>query len=118
LNGLPITIDLSPLLGKELVQVCIGAFQFILNFDADVRIAVEGTCVYCSPKDVPIEIDNYREQASLLCSLVGTQISSAERDSNGGLDLHFANGATLQILNSSHEYESFQVHVGQQFYVA
>lgn len=117
MNGLPITIDLSPLIGRLLSQVCFGEFQFILNFDADVRIAVESKCVYDSPSGT-FEIENYLDESSRLCKLIGNQVISAKRDVEGGLLLRFANESGLRILNSNPEYESFQVHIKQNTYVA
>lgn len=118
MNGLPITIDLVALIGRELIQVCIGAFQFILNFDVDVRIAVESSCVYNSASGASTKIINYSEGASRLCELIGMQVASADRGGDGGLILRFTNGAKLQILNSNLEYESFQVHIKPHTYVA
>jgi len=118
MNGLPNTIDLDPLLGKELIQLCFGAFQLILNFDCDARIAVESICIYETASGTLTEIQNYSEGASQLCKIIGAQVSLAERDPDGGLILRFANGDCLRIKNSNHEYESFQIHIEQRIYVA
>ena len=118
MNGLPVKVKFDQLLENELTQICFGTFQFILNFEGSVQIAVESICVYESASGVLDEIQNYSEGASQLCQLIGDKVLSAERDVEGGLILSFKSGAKLQIKNSNKDYESFQIHLGQQTYVA
>lgn len=118
MNGLPASIDLQPLIGKEVVQICFGCFQLILNLEGNIRIAIESICVCRLATGYEFEAHNYCQEATHLCKLMAEHVSFAHRDVDGGLVLGFTNGIELQIKNSNLEYESFQIHIGQQIHVA
>lgn len=118
MNGLPININLEQLSGAELQQICIGNYQCILNFDKDITISIESDCLFYSSKGEKFTMSNYAKEASVLCSLIGNRISCANRNDDGGLIIKFSNHAILYILNSSYEYESFQLTIHGHLYVA
>lgn len=119
MQGLPEGVDLRPLAGAMVSQVCISSAQFILRMDSEAHIDVESTCRYRrSSGGVAIEISSYASAAASLCELLGDSIRSAGRDRDGGLSIEFASGAVLQVMNDNREYESFQVHLPPHVYVA
>lgn len=118
MKGLPPTLDLSPLVGAQVSQICFGAFQCIFNFDVAVRIAVESTCIYTGPSGAVTSVRSFPQAAAELCELIGISVQGAFRENSGGLLLQFMNGATLRVLNDNKEYESFQIHVSNTVYVA
>jgi hypothetical protein len=118
MNGLPLGIDLTPLFGRVVMQICFGEFQFILHFDRSVRIGVESKCVLVSACGVSKEITDYTGEASHLCELIGKEVTWAGRGECGGVNFKFSDGSSLQILNSNQEYESFQIHLEDMIFVA
>jgi hypothetical protein len=109
--GLKKEIDLSFLDGRELIQVAIGLYHTSFRFDEDVAISVEGEFRYF---DGQAEWIWKSEQAAALIaaktvSLLGATIQSFEGQGNGTLSLVFSNGQRLTILDSSKEYESYDI---------
>lgn len=118
MNGLPPSVDLTPIIGAEIIQICFGKFQFALNFDLEVRIVVESTCIYISSLGASEIIEDYPKAASQLCELLGLQVEGIERSIDGGVVLKMTGGKRLEILNSSRTYESFQIEIGKLLHVA
>ncbi len=118
MNGLPRSIDLTGLIGAHLIQLCFGENEFQIHLDSDAKIVVESRVTMRSGPSGETRIDDYAQAASVICSLLGTQIQFATRTDDGGLLLRFDSGTELRVLNSNTEYESFQVHLGGHIYVA
>lgn len=118
MQGLSPSVDLQPIVGAKVSQVCFSTFQCIFSFDIDARISVESSCVYTAPSGATATVTEYARAARELCELLDASVLSATREADGGLTLRFSDGATLRILNDNQEYESFQVHVGKSVYVA
>jgi len=118
MNGLPKDINLNPLIGAELLQVCVGRFQYILNFDLDISISTECRCWFITEQGEKLVISDNVENASIVCSLINHSVTYAGIDSYGGLLLKFSNHATLHILNDTENYEAFQLNIKGSLYVA
>ncbi len=118
MDGLRADIDLSPLIDLELFQVCIGKYQFTLNFDKNVSISIGCDCLYDSGGGEKLSISDYVENATLLCGLIGCAMSHATRTDDGGLLIKFSNGATLHLLNDTPYYEAFQLDIHGNLFVA
>ena len=118
MNGLPAAADLSPMVGATVLQLCFGEFQMVINCDRAIRIAVESQCQYRDPHQVETVIESYRTAAAPLCGVIGQVIVHARRQSDGGLSLKFANGSALEIRNNNSSYESVQLHLGDDIFVA
>ena len=109
--GLKKEIDLSFLTGRELIQVAIGSFQVQFHFDEDVAVSVEGEFRYFDGQQEWI----WRQQPSLAhvaartVAMLGASITSFEGSENGTLSITFSNGHRLTILDSSKEYESYDI---------
>jgi hypothetical protein len=117
MNGLPSDLDLTPLVGTSVNQICFGMHQLQIHFDERSGVFVESPVVFSGIEgDIPI--DDYAIDASLLCRLLGGRVIEATRDSQGGLILRFDGGNALHVLNDGPNFESFQVRLPGQFYVA
>ena len=118
MNGLPENIDLNKLTGVELLQISIGRFQCILNFDKNINISIESECLLFPIQGEKIVVSNYVENAAHLCNLIGNNILNTERGDDGGLLIKFSNNVFFRIFNSNTDYESFQLNIQGHLYVA
>jgi hypothetical protein len=109
--GLRKDIDLSFLVGRELEQVAIGVYQIIFGFDEDVRISVESQFRYFDGQQESAwkPEPGAAQIASQTVSLLGAVVQTFKADENGTLSLLFSNGQRLTILDSSKEYESYDI---------
>src|ERR1700761_9205259 len=109
--GLGKEIDLRFLTGREVIQIAIGSFQVQFHFDGDVVISVEAEFRYFDGQDEwtwrqePIS----SQIAARTVALLGASITSFEADGSGTLALLFSNKHRLTILDSSKEYESYDI---------
>ena len=109
--GLKKEIDLSFLAGRELIQVAIGAYQVQFAFDEDVTISIESEFRYFDGKAEGI----WRPEpgsasiAARAVALLGTTIKGFESSENGTLAINFSNSHRLTMLDSSSEYQSYDI---------
>jgi hypothetical protein len=109
--GLKKEIDLSFLTGRELIQLAIGVYQVQFGFDEDVRISVESEFRYFDGQAEWI----WRPEpgscsiAARAVALLGATIESFGSNIDGTLTLAFSNERRLTILDSSREYESYDI---------
>lgn len=117
MNGLSANVDLTPLSGVRVIQLCFGENELQLRFDTGARAVVESVVVYRDAAALELRTSKYSEAAAVLCRMLGQQVLSAARETDGGLYLRFENGDELRILNDSAKYESFQLHIAGQTHV-
>jgi len=109
--GLNNEIDLSFLAGRELIQLAIGVYQIQFGFDEDVRISVESEFRYFDGQSE----STWRPEpgsplvAARAVALLGASIETFESNADGTLTLAFSNKHRLTILDSSREYESYDI---------
>src|SRR5579871_1407834 len=101
--GLPKDKDLGFLVGRELVQVCIGLHQTVLAFDQDTSISVE-----CEFEILDRTGDRSSDKARFL-ALLASHIATVENRGAGELVLCFSDGASVRIRDSNPNYESYQI---------
>jgi hypothetical protein len=109
--GLKKEIDLSFLTGRELIQLAIGVYQIQFSFDEGVRISVESEFRYFDgqaewtwrPEPGSYSI------AARAGALLGATIDSFGSHIDGTLTLAFSNQHCLTLLDSSQEYESYEI---------
>src|SRR6267378_441565 len=95
--GLSKDLDLNFLNGREVVQVAIGVYQIQFKyFDGQEEWIWK-------PEPGAAQI------AARTVSLLSATIQNFDRQENGTLILTFSNGGRLTILDSSREYESYQI---------
>jgi Family of unknown function (DUF6188) len=109
--GLKKDIDLSFLNGRELIQIAIGLYHISFRFDDDVAISVEAEFSYFDGqaewtwKQEP----NSVEVAARTVALLGHTIQTFESKTDGSLKLEFSNGQRLTMIDSSKDYESYDI---------
>src|SRR5215470_1745864 len=111
MHGLSSDIDLSFLKGRELGQVAIGQYQVQFGFDEDVRISVEGQFSYFDEhgESVWTPSPDAVTVASKTVALLGATIESFHAQPNGTLVLNFSNAHQLILVDSSKEFESYDI---------
>jgi hypothetical protein len=109
--GLSKDIELSFLIRREVIQVAIGIYQIIFGFDEDVKISVQAQFKYFDGKTESVWIPEpgSAQIAARTVALLGATIESFKSYENGTLALMFSNGHRLNILDSSKEYESYDI---------
>jgi len=109
--GLKKEIDLSFLTGCEFIQLAIGVYQVQFGFDEDVRISVESEFRYFDGQAEWIwrPEAGFSSIAARAVALLGATIESFGSNIDGTLTLAFSNQHRLTILDSSKEYESYDI---------
>lgn len=116
--GLPKDIDLSFLVGKTIIQVCVGFNELILNLDeGQISICIQSVCAYHSEDGPTLEIEAYPVSASTICGLLGKPIIQAQSEENGTLTLKFLGGSVFTIYDDDKQYESYQIKHGDKLIV-
>jgi hypothetical protein len=111
-------VDLSFLIGQELIQVCVGANELILNFQANARITVLSDFIAGGPDRESQRYSRPSEGAPAVFPLLHQSIIQARATESGGLLLVFVSGAFLEVCETSAEYESFWIsHDGRNLIV-
>lgn len=118
MNGLPEDIDLSPIVGRQLVQLRFGAWNVGFEFDGPVRVVVESTILICGKDGASRRIEDFRAGASDLCRLIGLNVVGADRSSAGGITLQMSSGDVVDLENSVTAHEAFQLYIGDRTFVA
>ena len=109
--GLRKDIDLQFLKGRELEQIAIGLYQVIFSFDENVAISVEGQFKFFdgSREWIWKQEPNCTEAAAKTVALLGQNIERFEAHEDGTLILSFGSNKRLTILDSSKEYQSYDI---------
>lgn len=110
MHGLPKNVDLSFLLNKDLLQICIGQNETILNFDDGVSICIE-TEIHCESTDgTAITCTGASDVGSRLAAFLACSVVEATGQEDGTLRLKFSNGGSVEIRDNSKQYESYVIH--------
>jgi Family of unknown function (DUF6188) len=104
MNGLPKDTDLTFLIGRQLVQVAVGAFQIQLHFDANVSVSIESDSELDGAL-APVGV----EAARRLLGLIGEVVTDARSIAERHLGITFSNGATLTVLENDEPFESYSI---------
>lgn len=115
--GLPPDFDPGFFVGAELVQVCIGASDLILNFEPDVSLTITSSVAYAPAVGAARNFENLADAGRAISVLLGESITSAEAAGGGTLRLGFRSGAAIDIFDDSDQFESYLVKHGQQVIV-
>ena len=107
--GLPEGIDLGFLQNRQLLQVCIGLNEAILNFDDELSITIM-TDIYHEATDGKVAVyEQCPFSASMLSQFLGCSIVEATWNTEGALRMRFSNGDSLEIRDDSKVYECYQI---------
>jgi len=109
--GLKKEIDLRFLNGRELIQVAVGLYHISFRFDEDIAISAEADFRYFDGMAEWIwrPEPSSSQVAARTLALLGTTVASFESNVNGTLALTFSNGHRLTMLDSSKEYQSYDI---------
>lgn len=115
--GLPDDLDLGFLVGTTLLQVCIGANEVILKFDADICITIETRFRIRDANGHDAVYDNAPSAAVSLVAILSDSIAEVRGKQDGTLRLSFSKSAVLELYDSSKEFESYQIQHGKHIHV-
>jgi hypothetical protein len=109
--GLSQDVDLKFLNARQVEQVRIGEDEVIFVFDEDVTITAYSQFGFSDgQKEWTWKPEPDAAQiAARTVSLLGSTIESFVGQENGTLSLAFSNGQRLTFLDSSKEYESYDI---------
>lgn len=109
-------VDLSFLVGRELIQVSIGIYQVIFGFVGDLTISVEDCFEIEEPsRRITWIPEAVREAAQAVC-LLGRNTEGIRR-SDSVIELSFSGGYSLRIRPTNTNYESFQINNRGKLYI-
>lgn len=94
--------SLDHYLGKELIQVCIGKYQLILNFENDISISVESKMLFNEHIWIP---DSSSLPYDLLIGFTITSIKISEVEE---LEI-ISKDSSIRILKNAEGFESYQI---------
>jgi hypothetical protein len=114
--GLPADIDLTSFTGVRLQQVCIGANEAILNFENSISLNMSSDFRLESAEYDALYRDHVKGSCAL-AALVDGVVTGVSYTSGGTLTIRFDADRVLEVYDSSHEYESYQLHLGTTTYV-
>ena len=106
--GLPEDEDLSFLLGKELLQVCGGLHETILNFNEGTSITLQCEYALHGADDKSDAVAQLAASRRLL-DLLGFRIAKVSNVGKGSLAVTFSDGSVLSIHDSNSQYESYEI---------
>lgn len=110
--GVPPDFDPGTLVGEELLQICVGQSDLILNFEPPASILVTSSIAYAPPGGASAEIGSLAEAGRILVALLGEKIVSASVILERTLRLEFGTGARVEIRDDSDRFESFTIRRG------
>ncbi len=109
--GVPSNLDLKHLIGVECTQICLGLHQVQVHFTKAVSLSIEGRWeLRDSNGEILDQGKNLKQQECMLLhvivgrTVVDTRIAAAK-----SITIVFDNRLVLEVFDSSHEFESFQI---------
>ena len=111
MHGLGKDIDLSFLNGRQVELVAIGFYQIVFGLDEEVRISVYSEFNYFDGRDAWTWTPEpaAAQVAARTVALLGCSIASFEGRPDGTLSLTFSKGQRLTLLDSSKEFDSYDI---------
>lgn len=108
MTKIPTKSDLDFLIGNEVLQVCIGANELIINFQGETSITVTAVILF-SVAGVESQIESNSECANLITKFIQKIIKNIDIDEQGGLEIIFDGNDSFKILKNNNIYESYTV---------
>jgi hypothetical protein len=107
--------DLSFLIGVEVIQVCIGRNEVIINAHPEVRITILGDFSFAASSGAPpTRYDVPTEGGVAILGLLNDTVTAASACADGGLHIQFGSGAQLDVHDDSDQVESFWIRSGKR----
>ena len=115
--GLPRDLDLGFLIGADLIQVCIGANEVILNFFMDISITIMSKFRVRGASGPDAVFEDAPSSAASLIEFLSDSITDVFGQQNGTLRLLFKGGGLIEIYDDSKCYESYLIKHGPDIHV-
>jgi hypothetical protein len=115
--GLPADSNFDFLKGAQLIQVCTGENELILNFDRDISIMCASDIRVGSTGQSATLFELPRDATLEVIKLLGDLITTAEGSTDGTLRIGWSRGVSTELLDTSDNYESYTVKYGEQLIV-
>lgn len=117
--GLDTGTDVSALSGGLLTFVGFGQYQLQLAFTGAeyCLISVEGDYRVSRPPDQPVTYTDAVGGATALLPLLGRTVASAAVLEGGTVRVTFDDASLIDVLDSSSEYESYQLNLGDRLII-
>lgn len=119
--GIPDNFDPTIFVGATMEQVSFGWYVVGLNFSAEpspIHVTVEGGYDHAGPDGAWLDEERgLPARESRLMRLPGKSVTAAVVENPKALLLSFEDGQSLRILDTSEQYESFQIDHGDDYWV-
>jgi hypothetical protein len=106
------SIDLTPLIGNDVIQICIGLYSVGIGLTNEVSINISGQ--YKLEKNGSVFLDGCAEEDpdtnKMLVCLLHQSIKSVTVLSANILAISFSNNYCLHLIDDSEQYESFIIN--------
>ena len=112
--GLEKSLNLQFLIGRELLQLCIGLCQVIMRFSEDTSISIECDLRFTGKNGEIIYLLDIPESSKYLFCLLGMEIVDVMKKDAGDLTLVFSNGFELTLIDSNESTESYTITTPEQ----
>ena len=110
MNRIPLVLDLSALVGLEVIQVAIGQYEVIIQLHPIGAIRLEGGWTL-KDKDgrlIDHSMEHSERDAWRIHKIIGSKISECIVRDEKHLDISF-DGFSLEIEDDSDQYETFSI---------
>jgi len=115
--GVPADLDLSMFIGATLIQIAIGEYQVNFCFDGYRLVSVEGfwQVKNATGQILDSELKNSERDCYRVHRLLGRRVTGFQVHAPTSVVLQFDEGYTLEVVDSSTQYESFSIQPGDIF---
>lgn len=111
MSPIPEDFDLSAMIGQELAQLRIGAWQLQLLFESESRIDCEGVVVIESQGNSRSVItENGWGDLSALNGLVGQKVVSWKIEGSHEFSITLSSAIKIRFQSTTSPYEDFVIH--------
>lgn len=115
MNRIKSDYDFSELIGKSIIQVCIGFHEILLNIEDDIYISIEGK--FSFHEESSGNPSSFIEAAENFAELIGKSIVSTCIINEYTLLFKFSDGTNLYIFDSNDNHESFLIKLSDKVIV-
>ena len=111
MRPVPTNLDLSALIGQEITQLRIGAWQLQILFESEQKISCEGTVIVdageCSR---PVLTKNGWGDFSALRGLVGSKVETWKVEGSHEFSITLGGGTKIHFRSTTGPHEDFVIH--------
>jgi hypothetical protein len=101
-------VDCSPIIGCEIIQVCIGQYQVQIHMQGGASVVIESDFT-CESSDVASDTRNFVDKGATLVSILGAHITDISGRSGETAVFSFSNGRRLVVSLEETGYENMQI---------